>query len=112
MIEEALCTIMTLLTALQARTLTTLSLLAASLLSLFLLLHSLFQRLLQRLRRLHLSLRQQQPHRLHVIPLVTSRAAVSRGSDMENKLPRVLNDTVGLFVLFDLFLLFGLVLFL
>ncbi len=43
------------LTALQARTLTTLSLLAASLLSLLLILHSPFQCLLQRLRRLTLS---------------------------------------------------------
>lgn len=42
------------LTTLQARTLTTLSLLAASLLSLFLRLHSPFQRLLQHLHRLHL----------------------------------------------------------
>lgn len=41
----------------------------------------------------------QRPHRLRVIPLVISSAAVSQGSDMENKLPRVLNDRVGLFVL-------------
>lgn len=42
------------------------------------------------LRRQHPSRRQ--PLRLPVVPLVASRA--------ENKLPRVLNDTVGLFVVF------------